>query len=411
MTVELPVPEPGPEAAVDWMAEHLSSLFDGPSRVSPIIRGGQRAADAALAGFDVGGYASQRNQVLPASDRGASGLSPYIRHHMIGLRDAWDHVAIGSGRDAAKFRDELLWQEFARHLHARLGNRMARSLRSDPETDQREEHDPFDADLACVGEMVDELRTDGWLVNQSRMWLASHWTVRHRQRWQDGEDEFFRHLIDGSRAANRLGWQWTTGAGSSKPYGFSRWQVEKRAPELCRRCSHQHNCPIAEFPDGPALIEVEQPSGLRRDDDLASTAGPSIVESTERPTIVWLTVESLGVDDPALAANPTLPVTFVFDRALLERLMLSPIRLGFWVETLAELAADRELDLFLGDAATVLDDHQIATTFTPAPGARRLRQRLGASIVELHPWPWLARPTAGSVRSFSAWRNNVTIGS
>ena len=31
------------------MAKHLSALFDGPSRVSPTIRGGQRAADAALA--------------------------------------------------------------------------------------------------------------------------------------------------------------------------------------------------------------------------------------------------------------------------------------------------------------------------------------------------------------------------
>ncbi|MGB1631262.1 MAG: FAD-binding domain-containing protein, partial [Acidimicrobiales bacterium] len=71
--------------------------------------------------------------------------------------------------------------------------------------------------------VVDELETDGWLVNQTRMWLAGDWTVRWGQDWRRGEDRFFRHLLDGSRAANRLGWQWTTGVGASKSYGFSRW--------------------------------------------------------------------------------------------------------------------------------------------------------------------------------------------
>jgi hypothetical protein len=40
--------------------------------------------------------------------------------------------------------------------------------------------------------------------------------------------------LDGSRAANLLGWQWTVGAGTGKPCGFARWQVEKRAPQLCQ---------------------------------------------------------------------------------------------------------------------------------------------------------------------------------
>ena len=102
--------------------------------------------------------------------------------------------------------------------------------------------------MACIDATVGELERDGWLVNQTRMWLASQWTVRHGADWRDGEDRFFTHLLDGSRAANRLGWQWTIGAGTGKPYGFSRWQVEKRAPELCAGCARRDDCPIEDWP-------------------------------------------------------------------------------------------------------------------------------------------------------------------
>ena len=59
----------------------------------------------------------------------------------------------------------------------------------------------------------------------------------------------YAHLLDGSRAANRLGWQWTVGTGTGKPYGFSRWQVQKRAPQLCRDCALASACPIQQWPD------------------------------------------------------------------------------------------------------------------------------------------------------------------
>jgi deoxyribodipyrimidine photo-lyase len=96
--------------------------------------------------------------------------------------------------------------------------------------------DPTDG---LPGLTVGELETDGYLVNQTRMWLASHWAVREGVDWRAGEDRFFRHLLDGSRAANRAGWQWTVGTATGKPYGFSRWQVEKRAPGCATpaRCS------------------------------------------------------------------------------------------------------------------------------------------------------------------------------
>ena len=103
MSALLPVPNVGHEEA--WGREHLSDLVDGPVLRSPAIRGGQTAADAALAAFDVAGYAADRNEVYPEGRRGASRLSPYIRHGLISLPRMWKAVAGGPSRDVAKFRD------------------------------------------------------------------------------------------------------------------------------------------------------------------------------------------------------------------------------------------------------------------------------------------------------------------
>ena len=69
---------------------------------------------------------------------------------------------------------------------------------------------------------------------------------------------------------------------------------------------------------------------------MARTAGPTEPEHRGAPDAVWLTAESLGDDDPALAAHPDLPVVFVLDRPLLTRLRLSAKRLVFLVDRLAD---------------------------------------------------------------------------
>ncbi|MEO1058794.1 MAG: FAD-binding domain-containing protein [Actinomycetota bacterium] len=402
----LPTPAPGRAAAERFVANHLAHLTSDEVGSSSRFRGGQSAADAALAAFDVTGYAARRNEVLPVGRRGASGLSPYIRHGMLSLPTVWRHVAGGPSRDVQKFRDELLWQEYARHWYARLGAATQRGVRHEPPVRQAGVDDAWDRDMRCVEVNLDELYADGWLVNQTRMWLASQWTVRSGAHWRAGEDEFFRHLLDGSRAANRLGWQWVTGAGSSKVYGFSRRQVERRAPSLCAECSLRTECPIEEWPDDPDLVSVDRDPRLRSDDDVSATAGPAAVESTSAPSVVWLTAESLGADDPALVANPDLPVVFVFDEPLLATLQLSSKRLVFLVETLAELAEDRAVELRLGRPEHELADRPVAVTFSPVPGFRKRQQSV--DVGALYPWLWLQRPAAGSVASFSAWRRSVT---
>jgi deoxyribodipyrimidine photo-lyase len=398
-----PLPPNRPDVAA-WVAAHLGDLSGDDADASPSFRGGQTAADAALQAFDVSGYAAARNEVWPPGRRGASRLSPYIRHGLLPLRRVWDAVARGPARDVASFRAELLWQEYARHLYARMGEDTRRSLRAAPARTAGA-GDPWDTRMACVGTAVAELEREGWLPNQARMWLASQWTVRTGAWWQDGEERFFRHLLDGSRAANRLGWQWTAGALTGRPYGLGRDQVEKRAPGICAGCELRDRCPIERWPDSPPPERLEGDPRLRADDDPQRTAGPAAPEIAADPETVWITAESLGDDDPALAAHPGLPAVFVFDEPLLRRLVLSSKRLVFLAETLADLAGRREVEVHRGTPAAVLAGRRPAVTFAPVPGWRRRAARIGPAAV--HPWPWLIRPGPGPVSSFSAWRKHV----
>jgi deoxyribodipyrimidine photo-lyase len=389
---------------VAWVATHLGDLtLEGPEGVRPgALRGGQSAADTALATLDISYYAKRRSTVLPESGQGATRMSPYVRHGLLSLRDVWTRVQDAPPGDRRKYRDELLWQEYARHLYARVGSDLGRSLRHEQPHADEPWPDPWPREMACMDHVVGHLHDDGWLVNQTRMWLASQWAVRAGAPWRAGEDAMFTHLLDGSRAANRLGWQWTVGTGSGKPYGFSRWQVEKRAPQLCRRCPLSASCPIQGWPEettGPAL---EGPDLGRA----PVPAGPGEVHGSggER---VWLTAESLGTGDPALAADPDRPATFVFDEPLLRRLRLSGKRLVFLAETLGELAAERDVEVRRGDVDVELGGVPLATTYAPVPGWGRHAAHL--DVVEVHPWPWLATPRPAPVRSFSAWRKAVGV--
>jgi len=375
-------------------------LYSGELGVSS-IRGGQGAANEALLTLDITGYASQRSEVLPKAKRGATVLSPYIRHNILTLSQVYRAVKDAPFRDREKFRDELFWQEYARHLYARIGTRLFENLRY--EANWSATGDGWNREMRCVDEVVSELESDGWLVNQTRMWLASHWTVRNELGWLHGQERMYRELIDGSRAANLLGWQWTVGAGTGKPYGFARWQVEKRAPGLCGKCPLKNNCPIQEFPDEIAPHQLERDPLLDRDLDPLGTAGPREAIKVGTPKYVLLTIDSLGDLDPALVANPGIPAIFIFNEAALGKLQLSSRRIGFYLQTLQDLATRREVQVFIGDPYQFAAQNAVAVTFAPVPSFQKFE-----NLAEIHPYPWLRAPHAGSVRSFSSWRQVTT---
>lgn len=393
---ELPVPSF--DTAAEWVERHLRHLVcDAGASVRPARRGGQSAADAALATLDITGYAKRRSQVHPPSSRGATSLSPYIRYGLITLAEATAAVRDAPAADRRKFVDELWWQEYTRHLYARVGERSRWALRRQPAVGSTRWPQPIDDEMVCLQKVSEELEQTGWLVNQTRMWVASHWSVRAGHDWRDGEEWMFRHLLDGSRAANRYGWQWSVGAMTSEPYGFSRWQVERRARAWCESCPLAAACPIQDWPTAGSGQPLDD-AWLRSGDDLV---GPKETVISGVPEAVWLTAESLGARDPALTAWPDVPVVFVFDEPLLDRLQLSSKRLVFIAETLAELAEHRRMQVLLDDPVRALKGMALASTFAPVPGYQERAAQL--SVVATHPYPWLARPEGGDVRSHSAW--------
>lgn len=398
--------------AEEIIDQNFQGLFSGSIGLSSIA-GGQTAADAALASLDITGYAAKRSEVLPRSARGASVLSPYIRHNLLTLPEAFAAVAKAPYQDREKFRDELYWQEYARHLYARVGVELFQNLRHEAlwggssgqgssKSAPTTLDDGWNREMACIDSVLTELETDGWLVNQTRMWLASDFTVRNQQPWPLGQELMHRELIDGSRAANLLGWQWTVGAGTGKPYGFARWQVEKRAPGLCARCPLSSSCPIQEFPAERELAPLGRNTLLDSDPNPGLTAGPMAPIELRKPEVVLLTIDSLGDRDAALSANPALPVVFVFNEAALAKLQLSARRIGFYLETLQDLAQRRDLIVYLGDPHEFAQNREVAVTFAPVPSFKKFKR-----IAQLHPYPWLATPHGSSVRSFTSWRKQL----
>jgi deoxyribodipyrimidine photo-lyase len=386
--------------AVELIQQNFIGLYSGQVAVSS-ISGGQSAADLALKNLDISGYGQNRSNVMPKSSRGASILSPYIRHNLLTLKEVFTAVKGASFQDREKFRDELYWQEYARHLYARLGIRLFDDLRFSQHIQSSGTN--WNRKLNCLDTMLRELEQDGWLVNQSRMWLASDWSIRNGQPWQSGQEIMFQNLLDGSRAANLLGWQWTAGTGTGKPYGFARWQVERRAPELCKECSLHGACPIQAFPEEHELTPLQSEPSLDRDLELDQSQGPLQPVKNAKPDFVLLTVDSLGDRDPAVSAHPDLPVVFVFNQAALHRLQLSSRRIAFYIQTLQDLASRREVFAYLGSPYQFAEEHKVAVTFAPVPSFRKFTR-----LSEIHPYPWLITPKSGSVRSYSSWRKSIS---
>lgn len=181
-------------------------------------------------------YATGRDE--PASP-GTSMLSPHLHWGEISPRRVWHTVdralaaSSASGvpqasvaSNAAKFKAEIVWREFAYHVLANFPATSDAPLR--PEFSKFPWSD--DAPLRRAWErgrtgypLVDagmrELWATGWMHNRVRMSVSSFLVKHLLQHWMHGARWFWDTLLDADLASNSLGWQWSAGCGAdAAPY-------------------------------------------------------------------------------------------------------------------------------------------------------------------------------------------------
>ncbi len=242
-------------ATRDELIDYLREEFPGAAAQADervATQGGRAAAEQRLARMNPRRYAESRDFL----DGAVTGLSPYIRHGVLGLAEIRDAVLamVRTPREAAKLIQELGWRDYWQRVYIQLGDRIwhdRESYKTGYTHDQYAEQLPADiaqgtTGLACIDAWSHELRTTGYLHNHVRMWLAAyiiHW--RHIA-WQAGARWFLEHLLDGDPASNNLSWQWVASTFSHKPYIFNRENLERYSDGIyCR------TCPLADTSDCP----------------------------------------------------------------------------------------------------------------------------------------------------------------
>ena len=188
-----------------------------------------------LAALHPGEYARTRN----ALDGAVSGLSPYLTHGVISMRQCVAHLA---QRHRLGFDDKLVfelgWREFFHHVWSREGDAVLRDMRP-PALGPARRESTLPADLRegrtgvpAIDTAVRQLYASGYLHNHARMWLASYVVHLRKVHWRAGADWMYGHLLDGDVPSNHLSWQWVAGTFSSKPYLFNAENVARYAPKL-----------------------------------------------------------------------------------------------------------------------------------------------------------------------------------
>jgi len=244
-----------------------------------------------------GEYARTRN----ALDGAVTGLSPYLTHGVVSLRDA---VARVLQKHRLSFDDKLMfefaWREFFHHVWSREGERVLHDMRpanlwagayaTALPADLREGR----TGVPTIDAAVRQLYATGYLHNHARMWLASYAVHLRKVHWRAGADWMFGHLLDGDVPSNHLSWQWVAATFSSKPYLFNAENVARYAPRASAQAWRGEGTVIDR--DYAALEDI-----ARHADDVGPE--PGVHEGVSEPALHAAPLSSWSIDQVALPSG------------------------------------------------------------------------------------------------------------
>jgi deoxyribodipyrimidine photo-lyase len=214
----------------DWkLLNQLPELDEQtPDGQAAVLQGGERDALKRLKHF----VTEKGQNYVEARDRlaldGTSRLSGDLKFGSVSPRQIWTAATKAMVNDAGrtKFLTQLLWREFAYStlwdrpdlLTQPFQARFARfPWRKDPQgyaawAEGRTGYPVVDA-------AARQLLREGYVHNRARMIAASFLAKDLLIDFRLGESHYLEWLIDGDRAQNDLGWQWSSGCGcDAQPY-------------------------------------------------------------------------------------------------------------------------------------------------------------------------------------------------
>lgn len=340
----------GPDLALDWA-------------------GGRVHALKKLNSIDVVAYAKNRNFL----NGEVTHLSPYLRHGCLNLKESADLVKQRFGAAADKLLFEFAWRDYWRHVWYAHGDAIFSDMEAAKvalgDADLPDDIRHGNTGLPCMDGVIGDLLNSGYVHNHGRMWLASYVLHHRKVDWRAAADWFEANLIDGDLASNHLSWQWAASTFSSKPYFFNQDNLKRySADKYCATCQAQ--CPfnasyesLNERLFSPPLTTVAKKYAAPR-------LTPSLLP-TGSAAAVLVHDEMLSPAHPLLAQP--MPKIFVFDRQRYAN--WSQARLQFVADCLSEM---EEVEVWLGDTATVLAELGVGQVLTQATPNQDIKQRLAA---------------------------------
>ena len=160
-------------------------------------------------------YASQRNYDFGPKSRGnISNLSKYISHRIINEYDLIREILSRySLQKVDKFVQEVFWRVYWKGWLEHRPEVWTDFVNSTPSYSKEDYEKAINGKtgIECFDDWVNELKTENYLHNHTRMWFASIWIFTLNLPWELGARFFLKYLFDGDAASNTLSWRWVAG--------------------------------------------------------------------------------------------------------------------------------------------------------------------------------------------------------
>ena len=188
---------------------------------------------SAFINHKISSYTSTRNYDYGPTDRSnVSLLSKFLSHRLLLEYELINYIKKKtSGYINFKFIDEILWRIYWRgylegHSEIWFNYKSYNNLKFN--NDIYHQAINGKTGIVCFNNWVDELKTNNYLHNHSRMWFASIWIFGFNLPWELGANFFLEHLFDGDSASNTLSWRWVAGLHTNKkPYLAKKENIKK----------------------------------------------------------------------------------------------------------------------------------------------------------------------------------------